>query len=200
MNKSKITNIVLAGVGGQGIILAGKILAEVAFRSGLMVKSNELHGMAQRGGSVISHVRFGPEVSSPLVSRGQADYLVALEELEGLRQIHYLKPGGTVVLNKRKVIPAGLDTHSDLYPQDVPDQLISLGYQVKEVPAFDLAKKIGTAKVENVVLLGALSSCLSFSESAWAEVIKEAVPAKTIEMNLAAFQQGRMILSQKNPA
>ena len=104
-----ITSVLFAGVGGQGIILASSILAECAFNDGLMVKQSELHGMAQRGGSVISHVRFGKEVYSPLIPRGRADYLVALEELEGLRYNFYLKPGGVMILNKKRVIPPTAD-------------------------------------------------------------------------------------------
>lgn len=191
MKNSKITNIVLAGVGGQGIILAGKIIAEVAFRQGLEVKANELHGMAQRGGSVTSHIRFGPEVDSPLVGEGQADFLLALEELEGLRQSHYLQPDGIAVINQRKILPAGLDSGASAYPEDAVPRLNRQGHKAISVPAFDLAKKIGTPKVENVILLGALSSYLPWPETAWAEVIREAVPAKTLEMNLTAFRTGR---------
>lgn len=190
MPDKKVTNIVLAGVGGQGIILAGKILAEVAFRQGLAVKANELHGMAQRGGSVVSHVRFGPEVSSPLVGVGQADFILALEELEGLRQFHYLKNNGIAIIGQRRIMPAGLEGQT-AYPEEAVQRLINHGFKAVPVPAFELAKKIGTPKVENVILLGALSSYLPWPEAAWAEVIREAVPAKTWEMNLTAFRTGR---------
>lgn len=183
------TNIIFSGVGGQGIILSSRIVAQCAFVAGNMVKMNELHGMAQRGGSVISHLRFGKEVNSPLIPAGKCDYLIALEELEGLRYAPYLKAGGTVIINKKKVMPAGLD--ESLYPHDIREQLEKCGFNVQEINASGIAKELGNQRVENIVLLGLVSKFLDFPESTWQDVIKESVPEKTIDINLEAFKRGR---------
>src|SRR3989339_190113 len=184
------TNIIFSGVGGQGIILSSRILAQCAFASGNMVKMNELHGMAQRGGSVISHLRFGKEVHSPLIPKGKCDYLVALEELEGLRYAPYLKTGALVILNKRKVVPAGLEAAD--CPVDIKAQLEKQGFRVREIDATGIAKELGNMRVENIVLLGAVSKFLPFPESYWQGVIRESVPEKTIDINLEAFKRGRV--------
>jgi indolepyruvate ferredoxin oxidoreductase beta subunit len=189
----EITNVLFAGVGGQGIILASKILAKCAFVSGYMVKESELHGMAQRGGSVTSHVRFGEEVYSPLIHRGKADFLVAMEELEGLRYTYYLKPNGRVILNQRRIMPSSIKPDSVPYPEDVKSQLEAMGFHVDEVNALEIAKNLGNPKGENIILIGILSRYLPFPLSQWEMVIKESVPVKTIEINLTAFEKGREI-------
>jgi len=193
----EITNVLFAGVGGQGIILASKILAKCAFDSGYMVKESELHGMAQRGGSVTSHVRFGEEVYSPLIHRGKADFLVAMEELEGLRYTYYLKPNGRVILNQRRIMPSSINPDSVPYPEDVKSQLEAMGFHVDEVNALEIAKNLGNPKGENIILIGMLSRYLPFPLSSWEMVIKESVPLKTIEVNLAAFEKGREITEGK---
>ncbi|MDH5768427.1 MAG: indolepyruvate oxidoreductase subunit beta [Nitrospirota bacterium] len=193
----EITSVLFAGVGGQGIILASKILAKCAFVSGYMVKESELHGMAQRGGSVTSHVRFGEEVYSPLIHRGKADFLVALEELEGLRYAYYLKSNGKVILNHRRIMPSSINLSSAPYPEDVKSQLESIGFHVDDVNALEIAKNLGNLKVENIILIGMLSLYLPFPLSAWEMVIKESVPVKTIEINLTAFEKGREITEGK---
>jgi indolepyruvate ferredoxin oxidoreductase, beta subunit len=187
----EITNVLFAGVGGQGIILASKILAKCAFDSGYMVKESELHGMAQRGGSVTSHVRFGKEVYSPLIPKGKADFMVALEELEGLRYAFFLKPDGKVVLNQKRVVPPSVNPAVAPYPEDVKYQLESMGFHVDSVNALEIAHSLGNPKVENIIVMGLLSRYMPFPLSVWEEVIKKAVPAKTIEINLAAFSKGR---------
>jgi indolepyruvate ferredoxin oxidoreductase beta subunit len=192
-----ITNVLFAGVGGQGIILASKILAKCAFVSGYMVKESELHGMAQRGGSVTSHVRFGEEVHSPLIHRGKADFLVAMEELEGLRYAYYLKPNGRVILNQRRIMPSSINPDSVPYPEDVKPQLEAMGFHVDEVNALEIAKNLGNPKGENIILIGMLSRYLPFPLSSWEMVIKESVPLKTIEINLTAFEKGREITEGK---
>ena len=192
-----ITNVLFAGVGGQGIILASKILAKCAFVSGYMVKESELHGMAQRGGSVTSHVRFGQEVYSPLIHRGKADFLVAMEELEGLRYAYYLKSRGKVILNQRRIMPSSINPDSVPYPKDVKSQLEAMGFHVDEVNALEIAKNLGNPKVENIILIGMLSLYLPFPLSAWELVIKESVPVKTIEINLTTFEKGREIIEGK---
>lgn len=185
-----ITNVLFAGVGGQGIILASKILTKCAFVSGYMVKESELHGMAQRGGSVTSHVRFGEEVFSPLIHRGKADFLVALEQLEGLRYSYFLKPDGTVILNQKKVIPSYINPPAT-YPADAKSELESMGYHVHTVNAFEIANELGNVKLENIIVMGVLSPHLPFTLSVWEQVIQESVPPKTIDINLTAFRKGR---------
>jgi indolepyruvate ferredoxin oxidoreductase beta subunit len=185
------TNVLFAGVGGQGIILASKILTKCAFVSGYRVKESELHGMAQRGGSVTSHVRFGEEVYSPLIQRGKADFLIALEELEGLRYAYYLKPHGKVILNRKKVKPSFMNPSCAPYPDDVATQLTSMDFDVDTVNAFEIANDLGNPKMENITVMGVLSRYLPFIISVWERVIKESVPAKTIDINLTAFRKGR---------
>lgn len=192
-----ITSVLFSGVGGQGIILASRILAKCAFVSGYMVKESELHGMAQRGGSVTSHVRFGEEVYSPLIHKGKADVLVALEELEGLRYAYYLKPNGRIILNQKKIMPSSINTAVTPYPEDVKSQLESMGFGVDHVNALEIANNLGNPKVENIILMGVLSRYMPFPPSVWETVIKEAVPAKTIEINLAAFEKGRGLTGGK---
>jgi indolepyruvate ferredoxin oxidoreductase beta subunit len=162
-----------------------------------MVKESELHGMAQRGGSVTSHVRFGEEVFSPLIQKGKADFLIALEELEGLRYAYYLKPGGNVILNQKRIVPSSLNPDLAPYPENVKSQLEAMGFHVDAVNAFEIANTMGNARMENIILMGILSLYMPFTISAWEKVIKESVPAKTIDINLAAFQKGREIAGGK---
>jgi indolepyruvate ferredoxin oxidoreductase beta subunit len=192
-----ITNVLFSGVGGQGIILASRILAKCAFVSGYMVKESELHGMAQRGGSVTSHVRFGEEVYSPLIHKGKADFLVALEELEGLRYAFYLKPNGSVILNRKRIMPSFINPDGAPYPEDVKSQLESMGFHVESVNALEIANGLGNPKVENIIVMGILSRYMPFPLAVWETVVKESVPAKTIEINLAAFEKGREIAEGK---
>jgi indolepyruvate ferredoxin oxidoreductase beta subunit len=193
----KTTSVLFSGVGGQGIILASKILAQCAFTEGLMVKECELHGMAQRGGSVISHVRFGSEVYSPLIPLGKADFLVAMEELEGLRYVPYLKSGAYIILNERKIEPSHIHPEGLQYPEQIKKQLTEMGFHVDTLDAIGLAKEMGNLKIENILLLGALSQYLSLQPSTWESVIRESVPPKTVDLNLAAFAKGREITAQK---
>ena len=188
-----ITNVLFSGVGGQGIILASKILTKCAFVSGYMVKESELHGMAQRGGSVTSHVRFGEEVYSPLIHKGRADFVVALEELEGLRYAYYLKPAGKVILNQKRIVPSSINPAVAPYPEDVKSQLESMGFHVDSVNALEIATTLGNPKVENIIVMGVLSRHMPFPLAVWETVIKESVPPKTIEINLTAFNKGRDI-------
>jgi indolepyruvate ferredoxin oxidoreductase beta subunit len=192
-----ITSVLFSGVGGQGIILASRILARCAFASGYMVKESELHGMAQRGGSVTSHVRFGKEVYSPLIHKGKADFLVALEELEGLRYAYYLKPDGKVVLNQKRIMPSSINPDIAPYPEDVKSQLESMGFHVDNVNALEIANNLGNPKVENIIVMGMLSRYMPFPLSVWETVVKESVPAKTIEINLSAFEKGRALTEGK---
>lgn len=188
----EVVNVLFAGVGGQGVILASAILAQTAFDSGYDVKDSELHGMAQRGGSVISHVRYGETINSPLIPKGRADFFVATEELEGLRYAHFVKPGGKVILNKKRTPPVTVNENCP-YPENVKQDMEAMNLDVIEIDAPELAKTIGSSKVENIILVGALSSFLSLPLAKWQDAIKEMVPPKTIELNMKAFDEGRRI-------
>ena len=190
MNQT-ITNILIAGVGGQGVLLVSEILSEACLRSGYDVKKSEVHGMAQRGGSVTSHVRFGKQVHSPLIEKGQADVLVSFEELEALRWIAFLKPGGTVVVNAQRIAPMTVSSGVATYPEDVLEQLRKRTSRTVAVDGIGIAQKVGNPRVVNVALLGALSNHLNIEASIWRETISLRVPPKTVEVNLRAFEAGR---------
>lgn len=187
-------NFVLVGVGGQGTILASHILAEVGMEAGFDVKKAEVHGMSQRGGSVISHVRWNREqVFSPLVGLGEADVLIAFEKLEALRFAEYLKVGGTAVVNDMELLPITVTVGGVPYPGDeaLERALGALNATLLRVPGEALAKEAGNVKAANVVLLGAISSLLPLSEAAWWGCLERRVPPKFLEVNRKAFQLGR---------
>jgi indolepyruvate ferredoxin oxidoreductase beta subunit len=190
-------DFVLVGVGGQGILLAGDILCQVGLAAGYDVKKADVHGMAQRGGSVISHVRLGAKVYSPLVSTGCADFLVALEKVEACRSLHYLGPEGIAVVNDQAIPTlAALSQGGHAappYPSDtqVKEWLLAHAHRLLLVPAWQLARELGDVRAANVALLGALSTVLPFAEAAWQEAIAARVPARARELNLLAFARGR---------
>ncbi|MFN4131602.1 MAG: indolepyruvate oxidoreductase subunit beta [Caldimicrobium sp.] len=184
-------NIIFVGTGGQGIVSASRILAWTAFKSGYEVKESEIHGMAQRGGTVYGFIRFGEKVFSPIIPNGKGDYMLALEELETLRYLHFLKKGALIILNRKQVIPASLEPSQ--YPQDIVEKIKNKGYRVVEVNATEVAKNLGSSKVENVFLLGILSLLLPFSEEIWKEVLREFLSEKMLEINLKAFEEGRRV-------
>jgi indolepyruvate ferredoxin oxidoreductase beta subunit len=183
----RVTNVFIAGVGGQGILLASEILAEVALARGLDVKKSEVHGMAQRGGSVVSHVRFGKEVHSPVVAEGEADVLVSFEKLEALRWIHYLRPGGKVVVNAQEITPSGLDG----YPKGLDGKIRERAPDAVFVDALRLAKQAGSVRAVNTVMLGAFAGFLEFPDAEWKKAIEASVPGKTVAVNVAGFELGR---------
>lgn len=189
-----ITNIVMAGTGGQGIVLASRIIAQVAFKNGFDVKESEIHGMAQRGGSVVGHIRFGEKIYSSAIPLGQSDILVALEEMEAIRYLPFLKPSGVIILNRKKITPV-LAEEKD-YPENIEFFLKERHFSVYSVDAEKVAKDLGNIKVENSVILGFLSAFLSFDEKYWIDVIKDSVPSKTVELNIKAFQEGRRIAKE----
>lgn len=184
-----VTTVILVGVGGQGTILASDVLAKVAAASGLDVKLSEVHGMSQRGGSVDTVVRFGPQVASPLAGPGTADHLVAFEVLEAARWLHYLKPGGGLIVNDRVIAPLPVLIGQTPLPIGTRAALQFEGAALIDAEA--LACQAGSPKSANVVLLGALSCGLLFPESTWRDVIAARVPARTLEANLRAFALGR---------
>ncbi len=192
-------NILLVGVGGQGAILAGKILAEVAMAEGHDVKMSEVHGMAQRGGSVVTHVRMGEKVHSPLVEPGEADFIVAFEKLEALRWAHYLREGGTLVVNDQRIDPMTVITGQTPYPPEVLETLQAGAQAVVVIDALQLAREVGSIKSVNVVLLGALAHKMQIEKSHWLEAIRRTVPPKSLPLNLSAFEagfQGATVASQ----
>lgn len=186
-------NILMVGVGGQGVILASNILSEVAMASGFDVKKNEAHGQSQRGGTVPSHVRFGKRVYSPVIGIGEADVVLAFEELEGLRFAHFLRRDGRMILNRQRIYPPRVTSGMDRYPEDVVSILRENGIKVVDVDALSLANQIGNPLVVSTILLGILSNYLDFTEEKWKEVIGKAVREKHRKVNLEAFEKGRLL-------
>ena len=187
---SKALNILLVGVGGQGTILASKVLAEVAQTQGYDVKMTEIHGMAQRGGSVVTQVRMGAKVYSPLIEPGQADYIVAFEQLEALRWLNYLKPQGKVVVNSQKINPMTVITGATTYPDDVLERIKQSAPEATIIDALGLAKELGNMRVVNVVLLGAMAKGMDIPLENWLASLEKTVPVRFLDLNRRAFQAG----------
>jgi len=188
---SPTTNIILSGVGGQGILLASAVISHAAMMSGYDVKTNEVHGMAQRGGSVIAQIRFGEKVLSPLIKEGDADFLLALEKVEAVRYANYLKNDGVAIVNMQKIIPVTVASGSATYPGNIDDILKERLPNLKTLDCISIAEEIGNVRVANVVLIGALSKHLPFSVETWKNVISDNVPQKALEANIKAFNTGR---------
>lgn len=186
---NKTTNILIVGVGGQGTILASKVLGQVAQDLGKEVKVSEIHGMSQRGGSVVTQVRFGDKIYSPVISVGQADVILAFEKLEALRWLPYLAPEGVVIVNDQEIDPMPVITGSVDYPEDIYDALEAVAKTIV-VPALEMAENAGSSKTVNVVLLGVLAKILSLSQDSWLKAIEDLVPPKTVEINKIAFTKG----------
>jgi len=186
----EVKNILFIGVGGQGTILASKILSEGLLRNGYDVKMSEVHGMAQRGGSVTTQVRFGEKVYSPLIEKGKADAIVAFEKSEALRALPYLKEGGHLIVNDYEIHPVPVLIGLEKYPEGVNDVLKSTAENTVIIKAAEIAKELGNMKAQNVVLLGALLKALDIKEVNWEEVVASLVPAKAIELNKKALVAG----------
>jgi indolepyruvate ferredoxin oxidoreductase beta subunit len=187
---SKTTNILLSGVGGQGIILASKILATGLMNSGFDVKMSEVHGMAQRGGSVTTQVRFGEKVYSPIIGKGQADILVSFEEMETAKWMEFVKPEGTVVINTFRIPSAPILTGKSDYPEGVIAEVKSNVNNTQLLDAATMAKELGNVKAMNVIMVGALVKGLGLTDINWEDVIKSLVKEKFIELNVKAFKMG----------
>jgi len=194
----QVTNIILSGVGGQGVLVASQILSETALAAGYDVKKAEVHGMSQRGGSVISHVRFGKEVFSPLISRGEADIILAFEPLEALRYLHYLRPGAIIVLNEERVLPQPVHVGDAEYPEDIVETCLQVAGEVIATNATHAAEQLGNRRVTNVLMLGMLSHYLSLPEPYWLAAIKKRVPPKSLELNQRAFLHGQDLVKSEN--
>lgn len=189
MSSAPTITVMLAGVGGQGTILAADVLAKVAAASGMDVKLSEVHGMAQRGGSVDTTVRFGERVFSPITDPGYADHLVAFELIEAARALPYVRPGGRLLVNTRTIQPLPVLIGSVAPPEGLEARLAREGAVFLD--AEQIACEAGSPKSANVVLLGALSTGLSFAQELWTQVIAARVPSRTVEVNLRAFELGR---------
>ena len=185
-------NIVVAGVGGQGAVLFSNILSEMALTAGLDVKKSEVHGMAQRGGSVTTHVRYAPKVYSPMVEEGTADLLVAFERLEALRYVHLLSKTGRLVYDPYRLDPLPVKLGMVERPEDarIDERVAARAPERLAVPAFDIALELGEPRVQNVVMLGAVSRFLDFSQPAYQDAIKSLVKPRFVELNLRAFERG----------
>ena len=191
--QKKTINFLLAGVGGQGTLLASDIVAEVGLAAGLDAKKSEVHGMAQRGGAVISHVRWGEKIASPLCERGTVDYFVAQEILEALRWLEFLRPGGTVILNKQQLPPTSTVFGKDVYPDEAGAlaAISELAGEILLLDAVGIAETLGNRRAANSVLLGALSSRLDVTPEDWLSVLENKVPQRHKEVNRKAFTAGR---------
>jgi indolepyruvate ferredoxin oxidoreductase beta subunit len=187
----KAQDIFLAGVGGQGILLAGEILCLVFMEAGLDVKKSEVHGMAQRGGSVTSHVRCGRKVFSPLIPEGQADILMGFEALEALRWIDFLKEDGVLVVNRQKINPTTVTSGRMEYPNRIYDLLKRKHPNIRIVDGLKLARKTGDVRTVNSVLVGAISREIDMPEELWKKAIAQRLPEKFVPVNLQAFELGR---------
>ncbi len=189
--ENNVKNILLAGVGGQGTLLASEVLSEVLMLAGHDVKKSEIHGMSQRGGSVTSHVRYGARVYSPLIPEGKADILFGFELLETYRYLPMLRQGGAVVVNNLKIAPAPVASGLVDYPDDIPGKLASAVADTTIVEGMELALQAGNYRTVNTVLLGALSNRMEIAESLWLAALKKLVPERLLEENLKAFALGR---------
>lgn len=187
-----VKSILLAGVGGQGILRASDILCLAFMASGLDVKKSEVHGMAQRGGCVTSHVRYGRKVYSPIAKKGDVDILVSFEKLEALRYLDYLKPQATIIINEEEIYPPSVNLGDAQYPENIYDRVSRYFETVKMINALDLARKAGNIRAVNTVLLGVLSTFLDLKSDLWEEVLQKAFPSKSLEANLKAFNLGKM--------
>ena len=186
-------DIILAGVGGQGILTIATIIGDAATSAGLNLKQAEVHGMSQRGGSVVTYVRFGDKVYSPVIDKGEADFIVSFELLEAARWTEYLKPGGKIVVNTQQISPMPVITGAAEYPQGLAEQMQAAGLDVDAFDALALAEQAGSAKAVNIVLMGHLSRYFDFTEEEWMEAIEKSVPPKFLELNKTAFRLGRNI-------
>lgn len=182
-------NIMIVGVGGQGTLLTSRILGGITVAAGYDVKLSEVHGMAQRGGSVVTFVRYGEKVAEPIVEEGQADVLIAFEMLEALRYAHFLKKDGAMIVNEHRIDPITVVTGAASYPENILETLESR-HKVYKVNAMEEALKLGNSKVFNIIVLGVAARHMDFSKEAWLEVIEKTVPPKTVEMNKKAFLLG----------
>ncbi len=183
-------NIMIVGVGGQGTLLASRLLGNVAMKQGYDVKVSEVHGMSQRGGSVVTYVKMGEKVYSPIIEKGEADFLLAFENLEALRWIDYLKKGGTLVLNDQQIDPMPVIIGKAKYPERIIERLKEGGVCMESIDALNIAKECGNIKAVNMVLIGLLAKTTNISRDIWLEAMREVIPQKILDVNVKAFNAG----------
>jgi len=186
----KQTSIMIVGVGGQGTLLASRLLGAAYLSQGYDVKVSEVHGMSQRGGSVVTYVKFGESIASPIIDQGEADFILAFEQLEAARWMPYLKPDGKIIMNTQRIDPMPVITGAAEYPQGIIEALQGAQAGVQAVDALSLAQQAGSAKAVNVVLLGALARQTDLPKEVWLEAVRGTVKPQFVEMNLKAFELG----------
>ena len=183
-------SIMIVGVGGQGTLLSSRLLGAVLTTKGYDVKVSEVHGMSQRGGSVVTYVKYSDEVYSPIIEKGEADYILSFEQLEAARWLPYLKQGGKLIVNTQKIDPMPVVIGAAEYPQGVIEAIAATGTDITSIDALSLAVEAGSSKAVNVVLMGVLASKTDIAYDTWVEAVKATVPAKFLELNLKAFDLG----------
>ena len=183
-------NIMIVGVGGQGSLLASKLLGNLLVSSGYDVKVSEVHGMSQRGGSVVTYVRYGDKVYSPIIDEGEADYIVSFEKLEAARWLSYLKNGGTIIVNTQQIDPMPVIIGKEKYPEDILEKVKKTGAEVEEVDALKAAREAGSVKAVNIVLMAHLAKRLDIPFEKWEDALKATVKPAFLELNMRAFKAG----------
>lgn len=184
-------SVMIVGVGGQGSLLASRLLGNVILAKGYDVKVSEVHGMSQRGGSVVTYVKYGDKVNSPVIEKGEADVIISFEQLEAARWLPYLKKGGKIITSDQKLDPMPVITGAAKYPENLVSKMQEKGIDVTSVDALSLAEEAGNAKASNVVLMGVVSQKMSFEEDVWQAAIEQCVPPKFLELNKKAFELGK---------
>ena len=184
-------NVMIVGVGGQGSLLASKLLGHLLLTQGYDVKVSEVHGMSQRGGSVVTYVRYGDKVASPIIDQGEANFIISFELLEAARWLPYLKEDGQIVTNTQQIDPMPVITGAAKYPENLVEKLKAAGAKVDALDCLSLAEQAGSSKAVNIVLLGRLSNYFGFPEETWQEAIEACVPPKFLELNKKAFELGK---------
>ena len=184
-------NIMIVGVGGQGSLLASKMLGKLLLSQGYDVKVSEVHGMSQRGGSVVTYVRYGEKVYSPIIDKGTADFIISFEKLEAARWVPYLKKGGKIIMSTQEIDPMPVIIGAAQYPENLVEKMQAAGADVDAIDALDLAMQAGSSKAVNLVLMGRLSKYFDATQEAWMEALEACVPAKFLELNKKAFALGR---------
>lgn len=187
----KTKNIMIVGVGGQGSLLASKLLGQLLIQEGYDVKVSEVHGMSQRGGSVVTYVRYGDSVASPLIDEGEADFIVSFELLEAARWLSFLSPGGRIITSTQKIDPMPVITGNAVYPENIVEKLRALGVETDALDCLSLANEAGSVKAANIVLMGRLSNYFDLPVEAWLKALEAVVPPKFLELNKKAFDLGR---------
>ena len=187
----KTTSVMIVGVGGQGSLLASKLLGRLLLTRGYDIKVSEVHGMSQRGGSVVTYVRYGDKVYSPVIDKGQADCIVSFELLEAARWTEYLKPSGKIIVNTQQINPMPVIIGAAQYPEDLVEKMKAAGIDVDAFDALSLAEQAGSSKAVNIVLMGHLSRNFDFTEEEWLTALEQSVAPKFLEMNKKAFALGR---------